>query len=47
MFNMVISLPHIIAYLLFFVVEEAFRFLLAEKIIMFMVFLQNPPSDED
>lgn len=44
-FNDQISLPHIIGYLLFFIVEEAFRFLLADKIIAFMVYLQNPPSD--
>lgn len=36
-----------IGYLLFFIVEEAFRFLLADKIITFLVYLQNPPSDED
>lgn len=41
-----LSLPHIIAYGLFFVVEEGFR-LLVNKVIDFMVYLQNPPSDED
>lgn len=44
-FEMLISLPHTIGYLLFFIFEEAFRFLLADKIIAFMVYLQNPPSD--
>jgi hypothetical protein len=33
-------------YALFFVVEEGFR-LVADKVISFMVYLQNPPSDED
>ena len=42
-----ISLPHIIAYLLFVVVEYLFRLILVKKIIKVMVYLQNPPSDEE
>lgn len=42
-----ISLPHCIAYSLYFIFAEIFRLVLAEKIISVMVYLQNPPSDED
>jgi len=42
-----ISLPHIIAYLLFVVVEYLFRLILVKKIIKVMVYLQNPPSNEE
>lgn len=42
-----ISLPHIIAYLLFVVVEYLFRLILVKKIIKVMIYLQNPPSDEE
>ena len=46
-FNGIISLPHIIAYLLFVVVEYLFRLILVKKIIKVMIYLQNPPSDEE
>ena len=42
-----ISLPHTISYALYFICAEIFRLILAEKIISVMVYLQNPPSDED
>jgi hypothetical protein len=42
-----ISLPHLIGYSLFYIVEEGFRMVLVSRIISFMVYLQNPPSDED
>jgi hypothetical protein len=46
-FNGIISLPHIIAYLLFVVVEYLFRLILVKKIIKAMIYLQNPPNDEE
>lgn len=46
-FNYMISLPHIIAYLLFVVVQYLFRLILVKKIIKVMIYLQNPPSDEE
>lgn len=42
----ILSLPHLIVYALFFIVEEGFR-LVADKVIRLMIYIQNPPSDED
>jgi len=42
-----ISIPHIIAYSIFFISSFVAQIFLTERIISLMVWLQNPPSDED
>lgn len=43
----IISLPHILSYLLFVVIEYLFRLILVKKVIKVMIYLQNPPNDEE
>jgi hypothetical protein len=40
-----ISLPHVISYFIFFIIVDVLQFLLTDRIISLMVYLQNPPSD--
>lgn len=42
-----ISLPHMIAYLVFFFVADLAAIIATDRIISLMVRLQNPPTDED
>lgn len=42
-----LSLPHIIAYLVFFIAADLAAILLTNRLISLMVRLQNPPTDED
>jgi hypothetical protein len=42
-----ISLPHIISYLVFFVVIDLAAILATNRLIALMVRLQNPPTDEE
>jgi DMSO/TMAO reductase YedYZ heme-binding membrane subunit len=41
------SVPHLIAYLLFFLIIDVFRYLGTDRVINMLVLLQNPASDED
>ena len=42
-----ISLPHLFAYLMFFVLMDLLRSLATDHIIDLLVLIRNPPSDED
>lgn len=42
-----ISLPHMIAYLVFFFFIDLAAIIATDRIISLMVRLQNPPTDED
>ena len=42
-----ISLPHLIAYSIFFIIEFLFNLLLSKRIIRAMTWLKNPSSDEE
>lgn len=39
------SVPHLLSYLLFFLIVDIFRYLATDRIINLMVLLQNPASD--
>lgn len=39
------SVPHLLAYLLFFLIVDMFRYLATDRVINLMVLLQNPASD--
>lgn len=42
-----LSLPHIVAYLVFFVVIDLAAIVATNRLISLMVRLQNPPTDEE
>ena len=42
-----ISIPHLIAYIMFFIFVDLFRYLATDRIIRLLVKMHNPASDED
>jgi hypothetical protein len=42
-----ISFPHFVSYIIFFVTMDLLRFFATDHIMEFLVFLKNPPTDED